>query len=163
MVLGWRREDAGEEAKGTMLSRCCGSRLGSSCKIVLVLLTLSVPSASLIACSVRTWHYRGRCESFMRLPRANRVDARDDGKMHSSHSSSDPSRSGEVELEEMELWLDETGIDRRGGGKVSPSAKLRRFPGRGIGLEAAVDLQRDSTVRHKMTPLVRAVFCQCVV
>eukprot|EP00752_Nemacystus_decipiens_P012235 g10844.t1 len=70
-----------------------------------------------------------------------RASARDDDEM-----LSDTSQAGEAELEEMERWLDEAGVDRRGGGKGAPSATLRQFPGRGIGLEAAVDLERDSTV-----------------
>lgn len=79
------------------------------------------------------------------------MDARDDGKIR---SSGEP-RPGEMELEDMELWLDEIGVDRGGDGKGTPSAKLRRFSGRGIGLEAAVDLERDSTVRRKNCPLAR--------
>eukprot|EP00903_Cladosiphon_okamuranus_P013339 g12432.t1 len=80
-----------------------------------------------------------RCQS----AGAGRVDARDAGTMRSGGG---PSRSGDLELEEMELWLDEIGVDRRGGRKGTPSAKLGRFPGRGIGLEAAMGLERDSTV-----------------
>lgn len=139
-----------------------GARLGSTCKVVVVtFLMLVVPSKALAGCSVPTRHSYGRRESFTRCPNsegAARVAARDDGQqLHSdsNSNSADPSRSGEVDLEDMELWLDETGVDRRGDGEGIPSAKLRRFSGRGIGLEAAVDLERDSTVRHNMTPLVR--------
>lgn len=129
--------------------------MGSSYKtaVPVLLLALLVPSKAFTGCSGRARHYCGRRESFTRCPSAgaNRADVRDAGKVRAG--SDDPSRPDEVGLEEMELWLDEAGVDRRGGGKGTPSAKLRRFPGRGIGLEAAVDLERDSTVRHRMARL----------
>lgn len=138
---------------GAMASRreTCFSR-----KILPVLLMLLVPSEALTGIPVHTWRCFDGRESFVRCQGAgaDRVDARDGGKMR---SSGDPSRPGELELEEMELWLDEAGVDRRGGGKGTPSAKLQRFSGRGIGLEAAVDLERDSTVRHKATRLYKYI------
>lgn len=132
------------------------SRLGACLgrNILLVLVALFVRSESLTGGPMRTRHCCSRRESFTRClgaAAATAVDGRDGGKMRGS--SGDPSPSGELGLEEMELWLDETGVDRRGGGKGTPSAKLRRFSGRGIGLEVAVDLERDSTVRRKPTRL----------
>ena len=66
-------------------------------------------------------------------------------------------RSSGVRLEETELWLDEIGVDRCGGGTGTPTAKLRRFRGRGIGLEAVVELERDSTVSGAETRVWAAV------
>lgn len=59
----------------------------------------------------------------------------------------DDPRLSKARVEEMEAWLDAAGVDRRGGTNGAPTARLRCFAGRGIGLEAAVDLERDSTVR----------------
>lgn len=106
-------------------------------------------------CSARTWQDRGRTAlvrhdhvtrwASTRATSAGEVD-RDDRKM--MDSSSYAFRASREKLKEMELWLDEAGVDRRGGGGGPPAAILRRFTGKGIGLEAAVDLERDSTVRN---------------
>lgn len=53
-----------------------------------------------------------------------------------------------LSLEEMEAWLDEAGVDRGSGTEGAPAVKLKCFEGRGIGLEATVQLERDSTVRR---------------
>ena len=142
-------------AKGVMSSRRRGSSLGSGRKIVLVLLTLLVPSETLSGGSAHTWRCCGQRVGWTRCPRsvAARAGAPDIWKM--CNDGGDSSRSGEAELEEMGRWLDETGVDRRGGEKGTPSAKLRRFSGRGIGLEAAVDLERDSTVSTSLVPARR--------
>lgn len=51
----------------------------------------------------------------------------------------------ETLLKAIEAWMDEAGVDRRG------STRLRSFVGRGIGLEACRELERDSTVRACIT------------
>lgn len=60
-----------------------------------------------------------------------------------------------LNLEEMEAWLDEAGVDRRSGTGGAPAARLKCFAGRGIGLEATVELERDSTVRTTVAILRR--------
>lgn len=124
-----------------------GSRSDSGRKVLLVLLALLVPSETLTGRPARAWRCCGQRESLSRCPSAAAaagvIGARDDG-------GGDLSRSGEAGLEGVERWLDETGVDRRGGGKGTPSARLRRFSGRGVGLEAAVDLERDSTVSESL-------------
>lgn len=60
----------------------------------------------------------------------------------------DSTHSGvnEAKLEELEKWLDKIGVDR-GSDERGPAVRLKSFAERGVGLEAAVDLERDSTVR----------------
>lgn len=53
----------------------------------------------------------------------------------------------EAKLEEMERWLDKIGVDR-GSDERGPAVRLKSFAERGVGLEAAVELERDSTVRY---------------
>lgn len=63
-------------------------------------------------------------------------------------------------LKAFEAWMDEAGVDRRG------STRLRRFVGRGIGLEACRELERDSTVRAyitSLTPLCIIITPLCLV
>lgn len=106
-------------------------------------------------CSVRTWHDQWR-PALVRRDHVTRwagtgatavcaVDS-DDGKMINISSFS--SQSIGEKLEQMETWLDKSGVDRRGGGSGPLAARLRRFSGKGIGLEAGVELERDSTVRR---------------
>lgn len=54
-------------------------------------------------------------------------------------------RLSHEKLEALEAWLDEAGVDRCG------STTLECFSGRGVGLRAAVELERDSTVRSDGT------------
>lgn len=68
-----------------------------------------------------------------------------EGLADSSGFSEELSR---LNLEEMEAWLDEAGIDRRSGTGGAPAGRLKCFAGRGIGLEATVELERDSTVSN---------------
>lgn len=58
------------------------------------------------------------------------------------------SRCSKGKLEKMEAWLDASGVDRRGGRGGPPAVQLRYFGRRGLGLEAAIELERDSTVRN---------------
>lgn len=57
------------------------------------------------------------------------------------------SRASESKLLEMEAWLDTIGVDRRGGTSGPPATRLKSFAGKGIGLEATLEIERDSTVR----------------
>ncbi len=114
-------------------------------KLLTVLLALPVTSRTLAGRAVRRslWHscgprvFVGR-GGVARRPRAGAAAVA-------------VMRSSESKLEEMELWLDEIGVDRHDGKVGTPTAKLRRFQGRGIGLEANVELERDSTVRNEET------------
>lgn len=62
----------------------------------------------------------------------------------------------------MELWLDEVGVDRRGGGCGPPAARLTSVSGKGIGLTAAVELERDSTVRESDTRVQQPPRVYCI-
>ncbi|CAN0134739.1 unnamed protein product [Ascophyllum nodosum] len=66
--------------------------------------------------------------------------ARCNVRPRATSNSNDAIEDSNASLGAMEAWLDEAGVDRRG------STRLRRFAGRGIGLEASRELERDSTV-----------------
>lgn len=151
--------DAEGRSEGIMPFRC---RVVLSCcwrsniALLLVLWAVSPLSMGFAGCSVHTWHDRGR-PGLVRRDHVTRwagtgataafgVVDRNDGMVMSISSYS--ARSIGEKLEEMEQWLDESGVDRRGGGSGPPSARLRRFSGKGVGLEAGVELERDSTVRR---------------
>ncbi|CAM9109403.1 unnamed protein product [Hapterophycus canaliculatus] len=107
----------------------------------LVLLTGLAPSTAFFGCTQRAaaiWGSTNRCKGAAATesnPARDKMRGDSDAWQSSINSSA-----------EMERWLDEIGVDRGGRMGVPPAAKLGRFPGRGIGLEAAVKLERDSTV-----------------
>ncbi|CAM9730479.1 unnamed protein product [Ectocarpus fasciculatus] len=107
------------------------------CRVALVLLNLASPSTAFLRycfCQSALLTRKGA------IGRANVAAAEEtDGRCESP-------RSSKPSLKEMELWLDEVGVDRRGDGCGPPAARLASVSGKGIGLTAAVELERDSTV-----------------
>ncbi|CAM9722641.1 unnamed protein product [Scytosiphon promiscuus] len=113
---------------------------------VLALLTTGLaPSMAFVGCNQRAAAIVGNAMS-CRGAAAAAAAAGTSAASEEVHGGSDASQSSLCTLAKMERWFDDIGVDR-GGGLTAPSAvRLGRFPGRGIGLEAAVELERDSTV-----------------
>lgn len=130
-----------------MVSFCCRTLLCSVA--MLALLGLPTPTTALVH-FVRGYHGLGRLASSSRERQvtwigvaAEAATGPTEGLMDSSGFREELTRH----LKEMEAWLDEAGIDRRSGTGGAPAGRLKCFGGRGIGLEATVELERDSTVR----------------
>ncbi|CAM9292438.1 unnamed protein product [Ectocarpus sp. 8 AP-2014] len=107
------------------------------CRVALVLLQLPSPSIALV---------RYCCCRSASLAREGAIGCTNVAAAEETDGRCESPRSSKSSLEEIELWLDEVGVDRRGGGCGPPAARLTSVSGKGIGLTAAVELERDSTV-----------------
>ncbi|CAN0516254.1 unnamed protein product [Ectocarpus sp. 12 AP-2014] len=107
------------------------------CMVALVLLQLPSPSIAFLRCC---------CCRSASLAREDAIRCTNVAAAEETNGRCESPRSSKSSLKEMELWLDEVGVDRRGGGCGPPAARLTSVSGRGIGLTAAVELERDSTV-----------------
>lgn len=117
------------------------------CSVALVLLQLPSPSIAFL---------RYCCCRSASLAREGAIGCTNVAAAEETDGRCESPRSSRSNLKEMELWLDEVGVDRRGGGCGPPAARLTSVSGKGIGLTAAVELERDSTVRESNN-LVQAV------
>lgn len=117
---------------------------------ILALLGLPTPATALIH-FVRGYRCLGRLAASSRERKATRIGVAAEaatGPTEGLTSSGFCEGLTMLNLEEMEAWLDEAGVDRRSGTGGAPAGRLKCFAGRGIGLEATVKLERDSTVRN---------------
>ncbi|CAM9258124.1 unnamed protein product [Ectocarpus sp. 6 AP-2014] len=107
------------------------------CRVALVLLQLPSPSTALV---------RYCCCRSALLAREGAIGCTNVAAAEETDGRCESPRSSKSSLKEIELWLDEVGVDRRGGGCGPPAARLTSVSGKGIGLTASVELERDSTV-----------------
>lgn len=132
------------ERKGTV--SFCRRTVLCSVAMLALLLGFPTPSTALIH-FVRGYQGLGRL-ALGRERKVTRIGVEAEAATDPTEGLTNSSGLTQLNLEEMEAWLDEAGVDRRSGTGGAPAGRLKCFAERGIGLEATVELERDSTVRN---------------